>query len=163
MFPICLIAQAGISQLGLVAFSAENQEFSGENKVSSSGLMPPPTKQLASKSASKDFWLETDFTGRTQMLAKMTYGVALTALICFADLGAATSATAIPADLARKCSARANRAYPLSASHNPDSGRKHGSSQAVRDYFNRCVASGGKMDGHGSKSHHESHEQYMRQ
>jgi hypothetical protein len=97
------------------------------------------------------------------MLAKMTYGAALTALICLADPGVATSATAVPADLARKCSARANRAYPLSASHNPASGRKHGSSQAVRDYFNRCVASGGKMNGHGSKPHHESQDQYMRQ
>ena len=98
------------------------------------------------------------------MLAKMTCGAALTALICLADLGVATSATAIPAWLARKCSARANQAYPLSASHNPASGREHGSSQAVRNYFNRCVANGGKMEGHhASKPHHESHDQYMRQ
>jgi hypothetical protein len=90
------------------------------------------------------------------MLAKMTYGAALTALICLADLGLATGATAIPPELARKCSALANRAYPLRASHNPASGRKHGSAQAVRDYFNRCVANGGRMGGHGSKPHHES-------
>jgi hypothetical protein len=97
------------------------------------------------------------------MLAKVTCSAALTALICLADLGVATSATAIPAELARKCSALANRAYPLSASHNPASGRKHGSSQAVRNYFNRCVANGGKMKGHGSKPRHESQDQYMRQ
>ena len=90
------------------------------------------------------------------MLAKMTYGAALTALICLADQGVATSATAIPAELARKCSILANRAYPLRVSHNPASGRKHGSAQAVRDYFNRCVANGGKMKGHGSKQRHEN-------
>jgi hypothetical protein len=90
------------------------------------------------------------------MLTKMTCGAVLTALICFADLGAATGATAIPAELARKCSALANLAYPLRASHNPASGRQHGSAQAVRHYFNRCVANGGKMNGHGSKLGHES-------
>jgi hypothetical protein len=88
------------------------------------------------------------------MLVKMTYGAALTALICLADLGVATSATAIPAELARKCSALANQAYPLRVSHNPASGRKHGSAQTVRNYFNRCVANGGEMKGHGQR--HES-------
>jgi len=90
------------------------------------------------------------------MLAKMTYGAALTALICLADLGVASSETTIPAELARKCSALANRAYPLRVSHNPASGRKHGSAQAVRNYFNTCVANGGKMKEHGSKPRHES-------
>jgi hypothetical protein len=90
------------------------------------------------------------------MLAKMTYGAALIALICLADEGVATSATAIPAELARKCSSLANQAYPLRKSHNPASGRKHGSAQAIRDYFNRCVASGGKMNGDGSKPRHEN-------
>jgi hypothetical protein len=88
------------------------------------------------------------------MLAKMTYGAALAALICLADVGVATSATGIPAELARKCSVLANRAYPLRVSHNPASGRIHGSAQAVRHYFNRCVASGGEMKGHGQR--HES-------
>jgi hypothetical protein len=90
------------------------------------------------------------------MLTKMTYGAALTALICLADLAVATSATAIPAELARKCSTLANRAHPLRVSHNPGSGRKNGSAQAVRDYFNRCVANGGKTKGHDSKQRHES-------
>jgi hypothetical protein len=88
------------------------------------------------------------------MFAKMICGAALAALISLADLGVATSATAVPADLARKCSALANRAYPLRSSHNPASGRTHGSAQAIRHFFNRCVANGGEMKGHSH--HHES-------
>src|SRR5690242_15195270 len=79
------------------------------------------------------------------MLARVTYGTALTVLICLADVGVANAAAAVPAEIARKCTAMANRAYPLRASHNPASGREHGSSHAVRAYFNRCVANGGKM------------------
>jgi hypothetical protein len=79
------------------------------------------------------------------MRTKMSYGTAL-ALVCLANLSTTRSATAITAELARKCGALTDKAYPLRVPGNPAAGREHGTAKEVRDYFNKCVANGGNMD-----------------
>jgi hypothetical protein len=77
------------------------------------------------------------------LLPKAKYGTALIALICAAFSLMALSALAITAEVAKKCGVLADMAYPLRVPGNPAAGRTHGSAQDVRDYFNKCVATGG--------------------
>lgn len=51
-------------------------------------------------------------------------------------------ASAISAELAKKCQAMANKAHPT-----PKAGTKAtGVEKAQRDYFSECIAKGGKME-----------------
>ena len=68
------------------------------------------------------------------------------ALVCLAHLPTTRSAIAITAELARKCGALTDKAYPLRVPGNPAAGREHGTAKEVRDYFNKCVANGGNID-----------------
>ena len=68
------------------------------------------------------------------------------ALVCLAHLPTTRSAIAITAELARKCGALTDKAYPLRVPGNPAAGREHGTAKEVRDYFNKCVANGGNVD-----------------
>jgi len=70
---------------------------------------------------------------------------ALVASICIADLALPSSASAITVEVARQCSALANKAYPPVVAGNPAAGRENGTAQDLREYFNKCVANGGKM------------------
>jgi hypothetical protein len=79
------------------------------------------------------------------MRTKLSYGTVL-ALICLAHLSTTRVATAITAELARKCGALTDKAYPLRVPGNPGAGREHGTAKEVRDHFNKCVANGGNMD-----------------
>jgi hypothetical protein len=79
------------------------------------------------------------------MLRKLSYGMAL-ALVCLAHLPTTRSAIAFTAELARKCGALTDKAYPLRVPGNPAAGREHGTAKEVRDYFNKCVANGGNID-----------------
>jgi hypothetical protein len=53
---------------------------------------------------------------------------------------------AITAELAKKCGALTDKAYPLRVPGNPAAGREYGTAKKVRDYFNKCVANGGNID-----------------
>ena len=64
-------------------------------------------------------------------------------LICLGHLLMAPSASAVTADVARRCGALADKAYPLRVPGNPAAGRTNGTAQDVRAYFNKCVANGG--------------------
>jgi hypothetical protein len=79
------------------------------------------------------------------MPTKLSYGIAL-ALVCLAHLPTTRSATAITAELAKKCVALTDKAYPLRVPGNPAAGREHGTAKEARDYFNKCVAKGGNID-----------------
>ena len=79
------------------------------------------------------------------MQTKLSYGTAL-ALVCLAHLSTTRSATAITAELARKCGALTDKAYPSRVPGNPGAGREHGTAKEVRDYFNKCVVNRGNMD-----------------
>ncbi len=84
------------------------------------------------------------------MFANLKFGGALVALICIA-LGPMNSASAVTAEVAKKCEALTAKAYPPRVVGNPAAGSAKGMGQSERDYFNKCVANGGKMDDHAPK------------
>ena len=84
------------------------------------------------------------------MRAKLNYGTALAALICSLSL-MARDASAITAEVARKCGVLTDNAYPLRVPGNPAAGRTQGTVRDVRNYFNKCVANGGEMEGQAPK------------
>jgi hypothetical protein len=71
--------------------------------------------------------------------------IALVALICLSHTLAAQSALAVTAQVARKCGALTDKAYPRRVPGNPAAGHLNGTSQDVQNYFNKCVANGGKI------------------
>jgi len=76
---------------------------------------------------------------------KLKYGIALVALSFLAHSLTARSAIAVSVELARKCGALADKAYPLRVPGNPAAGRQQGTGKDVQDYFNKCVANGGNI------------------
>jgi hypothetical protein len=76
---------------------------------------------------------------------KLKYGIALIALIWFSQ-ALPTGALAVTVEVARKCSALTDKAFPLRLPGNPAAGRTHGMGQDLREYFNKCVANGGNME-----------------
>ena len=80
--------------------------------------------------------------GRTALVALITLSQALTA----------QSALAVTAEVARTCGALADKAYPPRVPGNPAAGHLNGTSQDVENYFNKCLANGGKVpDGQAPK------------
>ncbi len=60
--------------------------------------------------------------------------------VCATILSGPTPASAITADLAKKCRALMLKAHPYEWP-----GGRNGVAQAQRDYFNKCVANNGEM------------------
>jgi hypothetical protein len=85
------------------------------------------------------------------MFANLKLGSALVALICIAAGSMTNSASAVTAEVAKKCAALTAKAYPPRVVGNPAAGSAKGTGQSERDYFNKCVANGGKMDDHAPK------------
>jgi hypothetical protein len=79
------------------------------------------------------------------MIVKLRYGAGLVALVCLAHLPMMQSAMTMTAELARKCGALTDKAYPSRVPGNLAAGREHGTAKEVRDYFNKCVANRGNM------------------
>lgn len=79
------------------------------------------------------------------MPAKLKHRIALVALIFLSDASTAQSALAITVELAKKCRALTAMAYPPRVPGNPAAGRLNGTSEDVRDYFDKCVANGGQV------------------
>lgn len=57
------------------------------------------------------------------------------------------SAKAISAEVAKKCKILRAKQFPPRQIGNPAAGSAYGSGQDKREFFRRCVANGGKMDG----------------
>lgn len=74
--------------------------------------------------------------------AKLNYGTAAVVSILLAYSLTAHSALAITAEVAKKCGALTDKAYPLRVPGNPAAGRRQGTAQEIRNYFNKCVANG---------------------
>jgi hypothetical protein len=55
-------------------------------------------------------------------------------------------ASAITAEVAKKCEGLSAKAFPPREIGNPAAGVAKGTVQSKRDYFNKCVANGGNMD-----------------
>jgi hypothetical protein len=68
------------------------------------------------------------------------------AVICFAVGGLTSSASAVTADLARKCSALMAKAYPPRQPGNPAAGSTKGNGAEARTYYQKCLANNGKVD-----------------
>jgi hypothetical protein len=73
------------------------------------------------------------------------------ALVCLAQLPTTRSATAITVELAKKCGEMTDKAFPLRVPGKPAAGREHGTPKELHDYFNKCVAKRGDMDGQSSE------------
>jgi hypothetical protein len=66
-------------------------------------------------------------------------------LNCIAVASTTNNASAVTADVAKKCSALTAKAFPPRVIGNPAAGSANGTAQDQRDYFNRCVANGGNI------------------
>ena len=80
------------------------------------------------------------------MFAHVKSGSALVGLVCIAVGCMNGETSAVTAEVAKKCAALADKAYPPRVPGNPAAGLAEGTAQSKRDYFNKCVATGGKMD-----------------
>lgn len=60
-------------------------------------------------------------------------------------------AAAITAELAKKCESIVSTAFPPRQIGNPASGSAKGNSKTQREYYNKCVANGGKIDAEEKK------------
>lgn len=88
--------------------------------------------------------------GRGVMFANLKAGCTLVALTCIAG-SVPEGASAITAELARKCSALTTKQFPPREPGNPAAGSAKGSGSDQRAYFNKCVANRGKVDDTTSK------------
>src|SRR5262249_13419537 len=80
------------------------------------------------------------------MFAPREIGSELIGSVCIA-LGCMTGgASAVSANVAKKCAALPAKAYPPRVPGNPAAGLAKGTPQAQRDYFSKCVANRGNMD-----------------
>ena len=79
------------------------------------------------------------------MLANLKSGSALAALVCIAVGSIAGSASAVTAEVAKKCEALTIKAYPPRVPGNPAAGSAKGTGPVERSYFRKCVANGGNM------------------
>jgi len=71
---------------------------------------------------------------------------ALLALFGIALGSALNRANAVTVEVAKKCEALTAKAYPPRVVGNPAAGSAKGTGRDQQDYFNKCVANGGKMD-----------------
>ena len=84
--------------------------------------------------------------GRNVMFATSKSGCALIALIGIALGSVPDRASAITAEVARKCNVLTNKQFPPREPGNPAAGSAKGSGRDQYAYFNKCVANGGKVD-----------------
>jgi hypothetical protein len=66
------------------------------------------------------------------------------ALVCAAMLAQTNGASAITAEVARKCQALTSKAFPPREVGNPAAGSAKGSGLDEQNYFKKCVANGGR-------------------
>ena len=78
------------------------------------------------------------------VLAKLRFASALAGLI-YISVAWTNNASAVTAEVAKKCSALTAKAFPPRMIGNPAAGSAVGTAHDQRDYFNRCVASGGNI------------------
>lgn len=75
-----------------------------------------------------------------------------TAALCLVALVFAPDpASAVTAEVARKCSALMTKQFPAREPGNPAAGSAKGTGRDQQAFFNKCVANGGKVDDSGGK------------
>jgi hypothetical protein len=83
---------------------------------------------------------------RNVMLGDMQFRGTVFVSVCLAAWSMTGSASAITVEVAKKCDVLTAKAFPSRQPGNPAAGSAKGTGQSQRDYFNKCVANGGKMD-----------------
>jgi hypothetical protein len=79
------------------------------------------------------------------MLANLKSRSALAVLVCIAAGASASGASAVTAEVAKKCDALTANAYPPRVPGNPAAGSAKGTGPAERKYYGNCVAHGGNV------------------
>src|SRR3954463_8212701 len=79
------------------------------------------------------------------MFAHVKFGSAFVGLVCIAVGCMNGRASAVTAEVARKCADLTAKAYPPRVPGNPAAGLTKGTVQSKRDYLTKCVANGGKI------------------
>lgn len=82
------------------------------------------------------------------MYADRKSGTALVGVVCIGVGLMPCSASAVTAEITKKCDALATKASPLRAAANPAAGSTKGTGQSMQSYFNKCVANRGHVS-HG--------------
>jgi hypothetical protein len=85
-------------------------------------------------------------TRRYAVFSKVKSRSVSVVLICIAAGLTVNSATAVTADLARKCSGLMAKAYPPREPGNPAAGSTKGNGLAAQTYYQKCLANNGKVD-----------------
>ena len=85
------------------------------------------------------------------MFTSLRFGGAFLALICMVQGPLSNRAVAVTVEVARKCKALTDIAYPPREPGNPAAGSAKGGGLAAQAYFNKCVANGGKPDDGAAK------------
>ena len=83
--------------------------------------------------------------GRRTVVAKPRLALAFAGLICIALASTPQDASAVTAELAKRCSALTAKVFPPRVLGNPGAGSAKGSGLDEQAYFRRCLASGGKI------------------
>src|ERR1700693_1822139 len=76
-------------------------------------------------------------TGMTERNLKS--GSAVAALVCIAVGSMTAVASAVTAEVAKKCETLADKAYPPRVPGNPAAGSATGTAQSKRSYFSKCL------------------------
>jgi hypothetical protein len=79
------------------------------------------------------------------MFINPTLGSIFVASIGLAVGAMTNGASAETVDVAKKCAALVQQAYPPREPGNPAAGSAKGTGQAVQDYYKKCVENGGNM------------------
>ena len=80
------------------------------------------------------------------MLTGLRFGGAFLTLICMALGLTSNRAAAVTVEVARTCKSLTDKAFPPREPGNPAAGSVKGGGRVAQDYFNKCVANGGKVD-----------------
>ena len=85
------------------------------------------------------------------MFTSLRFGGVFLALTCMISGPLSNRAVAVTVEVARKCKALTDIAYPPREPGNPAAGSAKGGGREAQDYFDKCVANGGKADGGAAK------------
>jgi hypothetical protein len=85
-------------------------------------------------------------TRRNVVFSKVRSVSVSVALICIAVGLTTGGASAVTAELARKCSALMAKTYPPREPGNPAAGSAKGNGGAAQTYYQKCLANNGKVD-----------------
>ena len=85
------------------------------------------------------------------MLTSLKFVLVFNMLICFALGASPNRALAVTVEVARKCETLTAKAFPPREPGNPAAGSAKGTGREQREYFNKCLANGGKVDDNAAK------------